>query len=120
MGIDLVVESVTGDLWTVQSRGYAASSTVTKADIGSFLSASATGVFAQRLLVMSTDQLARNAHPPPTWNASPDHQHSSPFDVWGRTSAQSGFAALPIALWELSLGAWLIAKGFKPSPDDAG
>ena len=42
------------------------------------------------------------------------------FDVWGRTSAQSGLAALPIALWELSLGAWLIAKGFKPSPDDAG
>jgi hypothetical protein len=42
------------------------------------------------------------------------------FDVWGRTSAQSGLAALPIALWELSLGGWLIAKGFKPSRDDAG
>ncbi|MEU4249770.1 DUF4386 domain-containing protein [Amycolatopsis sp. NPDC026612] len=42
------------------------------------------------------------------------------FDVWGRTSAQSGLAALPIALWELSLGVWLIAKGFEPSPDDAG
>ncbi|WP_234354850.1 DUF4386 domain-containing protein [Streptomyces sp. NRRL WC-3618] len=42
------------------------------------------------------------------------------FDVWGRTSAQSGLAALPTALGELSLGVWLIAKGFKPSPDEAG
>jgi uncharacterized protein DUF4386 len=42
------------------------------------------------------------------------------FDVRGRTSAQAGLAALPIALWELSLGLWLIVKGFEPSPDDAG
>ena len=25
-------------------------------------------------------------------------------------------AALPVAAWELSLGAWLVVKGFKPSP----
>lgn len=62
MGVDLVVETVTGALWAVQCKGYAATSSVTKAGIDSFLSASATGEFARRLLVMSTDQLARNAH----------------------------------------------------------
>jgi len=25
-------------------------------------------------------------------------------------------AALPVAAWELSLGIWLVVKGFKPSP----
>lgn len=32
-----------------------------------------------------------------------------------RVSALAGMAALPIALWELSLGIWLVAKGFNPS-----
>lgn len=31
-------------------------------------------------------------------------------------SALSALAALPIALWEFSLGVYLIVKGFKPSP----
>jgi hypothetical protein len=35
-------------------------------------------------------------------------------------SALSAFAALPIALWEFSLGVYLIVKGFKPSPITAG
>jgi len=30
------------------------------------------------------------------------------------------FAALPVAAWELSLGVWLVVKGFKPSPITAG
>jgi len=38
------------------------------------------------------------------------------FGLWDRVSAPAGIAALPIALWELSLGIWLVAKGFKPSP----
>ena len=29
-------------------------------------------------------------------------------------------AALPVAAWELSLGLWLVVKGFKPSPITAG
>jgi len=29
-------------------------------------------------------------------------------------------AALPVAAWELSLGGWLVVKGFKPSPITAG
>jgi predicted helicase len=57
-----VVETVSGQLWAVQCKGYAATGSVTKADIDSFLSASATGEFAQRLLVMSTDRLAPHAH----------------------------------------------------------
>jgi hypothetical protein len=35
-------------------------------------------------------------------------------------SALSALAALPIALWEFSLGVWLIVKGFRPSPITAG
>jgi len=40
--------------------------------------------------------------------------------VVDRVSALSGIAALPIALWEFSLGVWLLAKGFTPSPVTAG
>lgn len=38
------------------------------------------------------------------------------FGLWGQKSAVAGLAALPIALWELSLGVYLVVKGFKPSP----
>lgn len=38
------------------------------------------------------------------------------FDLIGRTSAPAALTALPIALWEFSLGVWLVVKGFKPSP----
>ncbi|MFI7482402.1 DUF4386 domain-containing protein [Kocuria sp. M1R5S2] len=38
------------------------------------------------------------------------------FDLWGQVSALAALAALPIALWEFSLGVWLVVKGFKPSP----
>jgi LuxR family maltose regulon positive regulatory protein len=37
------------------------------------------------------------------------------FGIIEPISAWSAIAALPIALWELSLGVWLIAKGFNPS-----
>jgi Domain of unknown function (DUF4386) len=33
-----------------------------------------------------------------------------------RVSAWSAIAALPIALWELALGIWLVVNGFQPSP----
>jgi Domain of unknown function (DUF4386) len=35
-------------------------------------------------------------------------------------SSWAALAALPIAAWELSLGVWLIVKGFKPSPITTG
>lgn len=38
------------------------------------------------------------------------------FGLWGQVSALSGLAALPVALWELALGVWLVVKGFNPVP----
>jgi hypothetical protein len=34
----------------------------------------------------------------------------------GQVSALAGLFAIPIALWEFSLGIYLVVKGFKPSP----
>jgi hypothetical protein len=42
------------------------------------------------------------------------------FGLWDRLSAPSGLLAIPIALWEFSLGVYLIVRGFKPSPITAG
>ncbi|HEY1639411.1 MAG TPA: DUF4386 domain-containing protein [Streptosporangiaceae bacterium] len=38
----------------------------------------------------------------------------------GQTSTAALFLALPVAAWELSLGLWLVVKGFRPSPVTAG
>ena len=38
------------------------------------------------------------------------------FGLWGQFSAVAALATLPIALWEFSLGIWLVVKGFRPSP----
>jgi hypothetical protein len=35
-------------------------------------------------------------------------------------SSLAALAALPVAAWELSLGVWLVVKGFRPSPITAG
>src|SRR5215470_5421507 len=35
------------------------------------------------------------------------------FSLWGQTSSVAALAALPIALWEFSLGFYLVVKGFK-------
>jgi hypothetical protein len=40
------------------------------------------------------------------------------FDLWGRSSPATGLLALPIALWEFSLGVYLVVKGFRPSAVD--
>jgi hypothetical protein len=42
------------------------------------------------------------------------------FGLIGRSSSPAALAALPIALWEFSLGVWLVVKGFNPSPILAG
>ena len=38
------------------------------------------------------------------------------FSLWGRSSTPAALAALPVALFEFSLGVYLVVKGFKPSP----
>jgi hypothetical protein len=38
------------------------------------------------------------------------------FDLVGLTSSVVVLLTLPIALWEFSLGVWLVVKGFQPSP----
>ncbi len=42
------------------------------------------------------------------------------FGINDQVSAWSAIATLPIAVWEFSLGVWLVVKGFKPSPITAG
>ena len=37
------------------------------------------------------------------------------FGIIGRASAVAGLTSIPIALWEFSLGVWLVVKGFNPS-----
>jgi hypothetical protein len=37
------------------------------------------------------------------------------FGLWEQFSLPAGIATLPVALWEFSLGVWLVVKGFKPS-----
>jgi hypothetical protein len=38
------------------------------------------------------------------------------FGLIDRTSSAALLTAIPIAIWEFSLGIWLVVKGFKPSP----
>src|SRR5205823_6652096 len=38
------------------------------------------------------------------------------FGLIGQHAPSTALAAIPIALWEFSLGVWLVVKGFKPSP----
>jgi Domain of unknown function (DUF4386) len=42
------------------------------------------------------------------------------FGLLGQMSPTSALLALPIALWEFSLGIYLVVKGLKPSPITAG
>ena len=38
------------------------------------------------------------------------------FGAYDQVSSWAILGALPIAIWEFSLGVWLVVKGFKPSP----
>jgi predicted helicase len=49
LGIDLVAEDSDGKFWAIQSKGYAAETQITKADIDSFISASDQSLFHGRI-----------------------------------------------------------------------
>ncbi len=61
LGIDLVFQHKNGDLWAVQAKCYAESTSITKAHVDSFISESDSKTFAGRLLIATTDSLADNA-----------------------------------------------------------
>ena len=42
------------------------------------------------------------------------------FGFFDQLSPVAAIAALPVFFWELSLGVWLVVKGFRPSPITAG
>jgi hypothetical protein len=42
------------------------------------------------------------------------------FGLWEQFSLPANLAVIPIFVWELSLGVYLVVKGFKPSPITAG
>jgi hypothetical protein len=42
------------------------------------------------------------------------------FGLWGQFSSIALILVLPVALWEFSLGVWLVVKGFRPSAVTAG
>ena len=61
LGIDLVFKHKNGDLWAVQAKCYAETTSITKAHVDSFISESDSKTFAGRLLIGTTDSLANNA-----------------------------------------------------------
>ena len=38
------------------------------------------------------------------------------FGGWAQTSSAGVLCALPVAVWEFSLGVWLVVKGFRSAP----
>ena len=61
IGIDLVAQTHDGDHWAIQVKCYAESTTVTKADMDSFLAASSKPQYTYRLLITTTNSIAPNA-----------------------------------------------------------
>jgi superfamily II DNA or RNA helicase len=57
-GIDIVAETDSGELWAVQTKCYRESTRVSTDDIDSFIARSATGQFAHRLLIATTNWIA--------------------------------------------------------------
>ena len=60
-GIDLVAETRDGKLWAIQAKAYDPAYSVKKSDVDSFLSESARAEFSYRLLIATTNNLARLA-----------------------------------------------------------
>jgi superfamily II DNA or RNA helicase len=94
-GIDLVARARDGQLWAIQAKAYDRATTITKADVDTFLAESSRPQVGYRLLIATTDRLAANARrtlvaqekpvglllftglldAPVDWPASPDDLH---------------------------------------------
>jgi superfamily II DNA or RNA helicase len=61
IGIDLVAETVDGDLWAIQAKGYGPEVPLRWGEVANFLAAAPTTRFAHRLLFASTNHLTGNA-----------------------------------------------------------
>ena len=60
-GIDLVAEDHNGDLWAIQAKCYAPTTSITKRQVDTFLSESGRAEFKFRLLIATTDLIGHNA-----------------------------------------------------------
>ena len=60
-GIDLIFRHKNGEIWAVQAKCYDTKYSITKKDVDTFLSESNRNGIDKRLLIASTDRVARNA-----------------------------------------------------------
>lgn len=60
-GIDLIAEAHDGRIFAVQAKNYGAAHSITKSDVDKFLSESNRPAISERLLIASTDRVARSA-----------------------------------------------------------
>jgi superfamily II DNA or RNA helicase len=84
LGIDLVAEGFDGALWAIQCKAYDPDSSLKKADIDSFLSASSQKQFTNRLLITTTKSIGENAR-----NTISDQEKPVQIVDWIRLSESS-------------------------------
>jgi predicted helicase len=60
-GIDLIFKHTNGEIWAVQAKFYAPTTSITKANVDTFLSESSRHGIDKRLLIATTDLLSPNA-----------------------------------------------------------
>ena len=84
LGIDLVAEGFDGTLWAIQCKAYDPDSSLKKADIDSFLSASSQKQFTNRLLITTTKSIGENAR-----NTISDQEKPVQIVDWIRLSESS-------------------------------
>jgi predicted helicase len=60
-GIDLVAETIAGELWAVQAKAVRFDRSIPKSELDSFLSESNRPQFDYRLIIGTTDDIGRNA-----------------------------------------------------------
>lgn len=109
IGIDLVAKTKSGDYWAIQCKCYAPSTTISKADVDTFLSTSGkyftdeTGQqrhFARRLWIATTDRWSKEANitlqnqEPPVNRLGPYDLRTAPVDWQKLYDGETGSKAL--------------------------